>query len=303
MISFQPLELSRRAEYERCLAHAGQRGCACSFVNLYLWGRQQAAFLDGYLVIFSQFGQRSIYPYPVGTGEIRPVIEALMADARERGLLCRLSGLTAADCMQLEELFPGRFRFYPDRDSCDYVYKIEDLATLAGKKFQKKRNHLNKFRQNHPDCHAIALDNSNCDAARVLVDDWYASRLAADPMADFHLEQRAIRRAFAHRQELGLEGIVLEEQGELIALALGSRLSEDTFDIHFEKAREDVDGAYPAVNQAFAAHLLQKYPELNYLNREDDMGIPGLRQAKLSYNPDHLVVKFWARLWEDADED
>lgn len=303
MIDYQPLALSRRAEYDRCLKLADQRGCACTFVNLYLWGRQQAAFLGGYLTVFSQFGQRSIYPYPVGTGDIRPVLEAIIADAGERGILCRLSGLSAEDCMQLEELFPGRFRFYPDRDSCDYVYKIEDLATLKGKKFQKKRNHLNKFRQNHPDCRVLPLDDSNCDAARVLVDDWYAARLSQDPMADFHLEQRAIRRAFAHRKELGLEGVVLEENGELLAMALGSRLSGDTFDIHFEKAREDVDGAYPAINQAFAAHLQTKYPELRYLNREDDMGLPGLRQAKLSYNPDHLVVKFWARLWEDADED
>ncbi len=303
MLDFQPLELARRAEYDRCLSTAGERGCACSFVNLYLWGRQRAAFLEGSLVIFSQFGQRSIYTYPLGTGEVRPVLEAIMADARDRGILCRLTCLTAQDCLQLEELYPGQFRFYPDRDSCDYVYKIEDLAMLKGKKFQKKRNHLNKFRQNHPDCRAVPITDENADAAQALVADWYAARQEMDPMADFHLEQRALRRAFAHRKELGMEGLVLEENGRLLAMAMGSRLTENTYDIHFEKAREDVDGAYPAINQAFAAWLWEKYPELEYLNREDDMGIPGLRQAKLSYNPDHLVVKFWARLWEDADED
>ncbi len=303
MLDFQPLDLARRAEYDRCLSLATQRGCACGFTNLYLWGRQQAAFVDGFLVIFAQFGQRSIYAYPMGTGNIRPVLDAVIADARQRGILCRLASLTDEDCMELEELYPGKFRFYPDRDSCDYVYKIEDLSTLKGKKFQKKRNHLNKFRQNHPDCRALPITDDNLDAVRAFVDDWYAARLAEDPLADFHLEQRAIRRAFAHRQELGLEGLVLEENGELVAMALGSRLSENTFDIHFEKAREDVDGAYPAINQAFAAWLWQQHPELEYLNREDDMGIPGLRQAKLSYNPDHLVVKFWARLWEEHDED
>ncbi len=303
MLDFQPLDLSRREEYDRCLKLAADRGCACGFTNLYLWGRQRAAFVDGFLVIFAQFGQRSIYTYPMGTGDIRPVLEAIIDDAGKRGILCRLTCLTARDSMELEELYPGRFRFYPDRDSCDYVYKIEDLATLKGKKFQKKRNHLNKFRQNHPNCRALPLTDENADAVRGLVDDWYAARLAADPLADFHLEQRAIRRAFAHREALGMEGLVLEENGELLAMTLGSRLSENTYDIHFEKAREDVDGAYPAINQAFAAWLWERHPELEYLNREDDMGIPGLRQAKLSYNPDHLVVKFWARLWEDSDED
>ena len=74
-------------------------------------------------------------------------------------------------------------------------------------------------------------------------------------------------------------------------------------DVQFEKALPDADGAYPAIAQAFAAHLRSKYPQLCFLNREDDMGIPGLRQSKLSYYPHHLVVKFWARLWEDDDED
>ncbi len=303
MLDFQPLELARREEYDRCLAQATERGCACSFNNLFLWGRQRAAFVGGFLVIFAQFGQRSIYTYPMGTGDVGPVLEAIITDARERGILCRLACLTAQDCMDLEERYPGRFRFYPDRDSCDYVYKIEDLAALKGKKFQKKRNHLNKFRQNHPHCRIQSITWENADAAQAFVADWYAARQAADPMADFHLEQRAIRRAFAHRQALGMEGLILEENGAVLAMTLGSRLSPDTFDIHFEKAREDVDGAYPAINQAFAAWLQEKYPELQFLNREDDMGIPGLRQAKLSYNPDHLVVKFWARLWEDSDED
>ena len=89
--------------------------------------------------------------------------------------------------------------------------------------------------------------------------------------------------------------------GKCIAMTLGSRLSADTFDIHFEKALDE--SAYVAINQAFAAYLQEKYPNLRYLDREDDMGIPGLRKAKLSYQPDHLLIKFWARLWEDSDED
>ena len=93
---------------------------------------------------------------------------------------------------------------------------------------------------------------------------------------------------------LGMEGIVLVDEGLPIAFAIGSRLTEDTFDIHFEKALDIADGAYPAVNQGFAAVLREKYPGLRYLNREDDLGIPGLRQAKLSYYPDLLVEKFIA---------
>lgn len=303
MIDFQKIDPARREEYLPYLMADGNRGCEYSFANLCLWGRQRAAFVNGYLVLFSQFGKSSVYPFPVGKGNIHPVLDAIIEDARERGIVCRLSGLDAARCMLLEELYPGRFQFHPDRNNCDYVYEIEDLATLKGRKFQKKRNHLNKFRENHPDCHAVELDETNLDAARDMVAQWYAHRLELDPTADLSLEQRAMRRAFDRMEELGLEGLLLVENGEVLAMTMGSFLSADIFDVHFEKAREDVDGAYNAINQAFAAHLQEKYPQLRWLDREDDMGIPGLRQAKLSYCPDHLVEKFWARLWEADDAD
>ncbi len=303
MIDFQKFDLSRREEYNKFLQNCGQRGCEYSFVNLNIWGRQQVAIQDGFLLLFSQFQRSSVYPFPVGKGDVKKVLDDIIQDAHARGIVCRLSCLTAADCMTLDELYPGKFQIHPDRNGCDYVYKIENLATLAGKKMQKKRNHLNKFRTNHPDCRVLPLDDSTCSAALAMVKKWYAGRQELDPEGDYILEQRAMMRAFCHRQELGLEGLVLEENGEVLAVTMGSRLSEDTFDIHFEKAREDVDGAYAAINQAFAAHLHEKYPQLRYLNREDDMGIPGLRKAKLSYQPDHLVTKFWARLWEEDDED
>ena len=92
------------------------------------------------------------------------------------------------------------------------------------------------------------------------------------------------------------------DEGQILAFTMGSRLDTNLFDVHFEKAREDVDGAYAAINQAFARYLRDKYPQVRYLNREDDLGLEGLRQAKLSYCPAILLEKFWARLWEDEDE-
>ena len=300
MIDFQKFDLSKKADYRQLLMSGGERGCEYSLANLNLWGRQRAAFLDGFLVLFSQFERNSVYPFPVGKGDIKPVLDAIIEDARERGIVCRLTGLTAENTMLLEELYPGKFRFYPDRDGCDYVYRIEDLADLKGRKFQKKRNHLNRFREEHPDCETVPITLQSLPALEEMIAQWYKNR---DDDRDYHLEQYALHRALCHMEELDLEGIMLTENGRILAFSMGSPLSETTFDIHFEKAVEDVDGAYPAINQAFAAHLRKKYPRLEYLDREDDMGIPGLRKAKLSYNPDHLVVKFWARLWEDDDED
>lgn len=301
MIDFQKIDLSKKDLYNRYLMNCGDRGCEYSLVNLRLWGRQRVAFVNDYLVIFSQFERSSVYPFPIGQGDIKPVLDQLIQDARERGLQCRLTSMTPEDCATLEELYPGQFHFHPDREGSNYVYSIDNLADLPGRKYQKKRNHLNKFRLNHPNCQIFPLEEKWMPGIERVITDWYKARYEDDPH-EYHMEQTALRRAFDHREELGLEGLVMVENGTVLAMTMGSRLNGDTFDIHFEKALEDVDGVYAAINQAFAAHLREKYPELRYLNREDDLGIPGLRKAKLSYYPDKLAVKFWADLWEDDDD-
>lgn len=300
MIPFEPLDPEKKAEYDRYLQNDGERGCEYSFVNLYLWGRQKAAFLHDHLAFFSQFNRKSVYLFPVGYGDKRPVLEAVMADAKKRGIPCRFTGLTQDDCALLERLYPGRFRFHFDRDTFDYVYDIHDLADLKGKKFQRKRNHLNRFRDNHPDHVLEPITDENIDQVRQLVQSWYELRMAEDPHADFHMERSAIKKALDHRQILGMEGLLLRVDGKPVAMTMGSRLNDNTFDVHFEKALDIADGAYAAINNGFARYLREKHPDLCFLNREDDMGLPGLRKAKLSYNPDHMIDKSWACLLEDG---
>ena len=302
MIDFHRLtdaDLQKYLEYVPCCE---SRGCEYSFVNLRIWGRQQAAFEDGFLILFSQFDKNSVYPFPLGRGDVKEVLDELIDDARSRGIPFRLSSMTKYQCELVEALYPGKFQFHIDRDSFDYVYRTEDLATLKGKRYQSKRNFVNRFHLNYPDCRFLPLDDSTVDAAKAVADQWMAQRLALDPMADFQLERIALGRAFAHREALRLEGMVLLHEDQPIAMTMASRLCGNTFDIHFEKAVAGFDGAYAAINCAFARYLQEKYPEVEYLNREDDLGIEGLRKAKLSYHPDHLVEKHWARLWEEDDE-
>ena len=299
MIDFQRLTFAQKEEYERILFASGERGCEYSFANLCLWGRQQVAFLHGCAGFFSHFYGRSVYPYPIGPGDRRAVIEAYLADAKERGIPCRITNMTGADRQELESWFPGLFCLRTIRDSFDYVYDINDLADLRGRKFQKKRNHFNRFRAEHPGYEVVPLNACNLGLARHLVDQWYYTRMKADPEGDYLLENIAMARAFQNFTGLGMEGILVLDYGEPLAVTMGSRLSENTFDIHFEKAREDVDGAYNAVNCEFARYLRLKYPGVQFLDREDDMGLEGLRKAKLSYNPHHLIEKHWAYVAED----
>ena len=303
MIDFKPLRLEDKPEVDRFLRSGGERGCEFSFANLYIWGRQTAAVLGGRLVLFSQFNRKSVYPFPVGDGDLKPVVDAVMADAAERGIPCRLTGLVGEEKDLLEALYPGRWQFYCARDSFDYVYDIHALADLQGKKLQKKRNHFHRFQQAHPDYTVQPLTAENTALAEAFAADWYARRLAEDPQADLHLERRALTKALAHREDLGMEGLLLLDGGEVLAMTLGNPLNGDTFDVNFEKARSDVDGAYAAINREFARYLRDRHPELRFLNREEDLGMEGLRRAKLSYKPHHLVEKCWACLEEDSDED
>ena len=161
MINFQYLTLGDRELCQQYLLDGTERGCEYSFANLYLWGRQRYAIVCGQLVLFSQFNRRTVYPFPAGSPDKKCALDTIIADAQERGIPCRITGLNQDNIAYIEETYPGMFRFHCDRDSYDYVYDIHDLADLKGRKYQKKRNHYNRFREHFPYCSAEPLSSEN----------------------------------------------------------------------------------------------------------------------------------------------
>ena len=293
MIPFERLTFDKKPEYDALLRHGAHRGCAFSFANLYLWGRQCAARVGDTLLLFSHFQGKTMYPYPAGPQVSKDTIDLLIADAAERGIPLRLAGLNTQDVEDLEHWYPGRFRFHCGREGHEYVYAIDDLADLKGKKFQPKRNHINRFLAEHPDAVIRPLTAQTLPDAQALADRWYRRRTVEE---DAGMERVALDRAFAHWQELGMEGLVLYVGDQVVAMTMGSFLDDETVDVHFEKADTDYPGSYAVINRAFARHIREKYPAVRFLNREDDMGLEGLRKAKLSYQPHHMVEKCWAHL-------
>ncbi|MBN1242261.1 MAG: DUF2156 domain-containing protein [Spirochaetales bacterium] len=174
------------------------------------------------------------------------------------------------------------YRVVEDRDNFDYLYARTDLAELSGKQYHKKRNLVNAFvnsysREERP------LDDSNASHALDILEAW---RLAKGIDGDY----AAARDALEHREALGLEGRVWYVEGASAAFALGERLAGGSmFAIHFEKAVDSFKGIYQYVNQAFASALPA---EIVTLNREQDLGEEGLRQAKLTYRPNGFVMKY-----------
>ncbi len=302
LIQFRPVRPEDIELYKKYLPDSYSRGCEFSFANLFLWGRQNIAEIHGHIALFSQFNCRSVYPWPVGSGERKAVIDAIIEDARLRGIPCRITGLSPEARKTLEELYPGRFSFHCDEGSFDYVYSIDDLADLKGKKYHSKRNHLYRFYEAFPDWRCEPLSDDNLKDAIDMVEDWYKCRYEENPNSDYQMEQVAISKAFRHYKELEMDGLLLYGGGKVLAVTMGSRLYDGIMDVHFEKARPDAAIAYTAINCEFAKYIRDKYPDIEFLDREEDMGLEGLRKAKKSYKPHHMAEKCWAHLREEGYE-
>ena len=290
MIDFNPITPDDKTAYDTYLFDGKERGCEFSFVNVYSWGQQRMVLLHDHIALFATFYGRSHYPYPLGQGDKKPVLDAILADAKERGISCRITGLLKEDRETLEKLYPGKFCFGFEKDS---------LADLKGRKYHRKRNHFKRFQTAFPDYRVEPLTEDTLPLVFHMIDCWYKQKAYEHPGGNYALEQAALYKTLRHYKELGMEGLLLFHKETLLAVTLGSRVSSDTFDVHFEKARADVEGAYTAINCEFARYIRNKYPEIKYLNREEDMGIPGLRKAKESYFPHHQIEKYRAYPMEE----
>ncbi len=291
MLDFQTITPDLRERIHQNLYLARGHGSEYSFANLFFWGDQKVAFLEGEPVFLSRFGSWYSYLLPQGT-DLPMAISALREDAHERNIPFRLFGLTSREMEQVSLRFPEEFSFRPMRDSFDYVYEIDRLAELHGKKLQAKRNHCNRFEANFPDYEVITLTPELLPQCREMVAQWYRTHEETHPETNFEGEKIALKKAFDHFTALHMEGIILKTREGMVAFSMGNRIRENTFDVNFEKAIGEINGAYPMVNREFARQIRGKYPAVRYLNREDDMGLEGLRRAKESYFPDVLLEKF-----------
>lgn len=298
MIEFNPITIEFKNIYSHFFLDSTERGCETSFANLNIWGFQQYAILNDQLVLFSLYNGHYFYSFPIGNGDKKNVIDSIIADAKERNIPCCIVGLYSDAKETLEKLYPETFNIHSDRDSYDYVYSIDDLADLQGRKYHKKRTHINKFRSSFEKYTLEPLGDNNLPQVRQMLEKWYSDRLADNPDNDYASEQKALYKALEHYNELNMDGLVLSNNHDILAFTLGSQLSDDTFDIHFEKARWDVDGAYTVIASEFAKYIRSKYPYIKFLNREEDMGLEGLRKSKESYYPHHMVEKSRAFLQE-----
>lgn len=189
---------------------------------------------------------------------------------------------------KINALYPNRFTWETSRDDSDYIYEAEKLRTLAGRKMHSKKNHLNAFLKEYAERFIYKrLERNDFDDCIKLAEKWAFSREKDQNLIGESLAIKKVFRNYSKFSKIKVGGIYIDNQLE--AFTFGDYLNPDMALIHIEKANPDIRGLYTAINKFF---LENEFPDVEFVNREDDLGIEGLRAAKLSYKPLKLVDKY-----------
>ena len=295
MIDFKVLELSDREILQPFVSVRGRWISDTNFTNMFMWRYSREisyAIIEGQCVIQTRYPNENPFIfYPLGQGNKKPIIEALLKHYQALNLPLEIHSLQQSECDELVLDFPTSFVFEQVRDRFDYIYHTQELIELAGRKFHKKKNHLNRFYLQYPQTQFESLSLANIDEVIAINNLWYGNANKDDK--GLYFENLGINDALKHFDTLGLRGGLLRIDGEVAAFSFGENLDEDCALIHIEKANTIFNGAYQAINQSLLKNI---FAATQYANREEDLCIEGLRKAKLSYQPAFLLEKYHARL-------
>jgi hypothetical protein len=260
-----------------------------TFTNLFIWRQQyrvKMTRIDGFLCFLSDQGENSFFFPAMGEGNVVECYRVLLQDLKERGAPPKIARVPEGMVLPIDWTTAGMVAEL-DRNQCDYVYLVNDLARLEGRKYHRKRNHIKQFKGKYTHEY-VALTPEWIPECLRLQNDWCDLR-HCDDVPGLANEFVAIKEAFAHFETLKVTGGAILIDGKLEAFTFGEPLNQDTVVIHIEKANPAFDGLYPMINQTFLEHHWAAY---TYVNREQDLGEEGLRKAKESYFPHHLVNKY-----------
>lgn len=295
MITFKDITLEDKEAITSITMNSERKNCDLSFSNLCSWRFMydtKFAIVDGFLLFKFYMNNQLAYMMPVGEGDLKKILEAIIDDAASEGESFLMYGVCNNMKDEIEKLMPGKFDFSSNRDYVDYIYLRTDLAELKGKKFQPKRNHANKFYKTYTDYEYVPITADRISECLRLEEEWCKANDCGQQNG-LGNERKSLTYALNHFDELGLTGGILYVNGKIAAFTFGMPINHETFGVHVEKADTEIEGAYNVINQEFAKHIPEQFV---YLNREEDLGIEGLRKAKLSYQPAILLEKNIARL-------
>ena len=290
---FKPVTLADRAFFEQHYARYPQRHSDNTFTNMVCWNhfaRYTYAFVEKNVILASTIDGVTRFRQPIGPRNpalLKSLIR-LASDVSDNEPIVLIDPDTA---LWMREVCPG-INLVPDRDHYEYVYRSTDLAELPGKNYLTIRRQVNKFRKN---CNHVVepITRENWEEVKRFLIEWceWKGCESGDPVLAH--EKEAVFFAIDHLDELPLRGLVIRVFSKIGAMSLFEPLNADTALVHFEKGLPDCDGIYKAINAETASRLADRFA---FINRESDLGVPGLREAKMRYHPDHMVEVFSMKL-------
>ena len=257
-----------------------------NFTNMFMWSEGGITYdvVEGCLVLFFQGEKRPVSAsYPVGCGDRRKSLAKVCDYIKSEGLTPVFRNLSEEMAEELEGLFPGRFEFVEDRNDADYIYETDKLIHLSGKALHGKKNHFNYFKKTYAYEYKTLTQKDMADCLRVY-DRWVEEK---EDLRWSRGAREATKRLLENFEKLPVRGGGIYIDGELVAFTIGEQVSPDTVLVHVEFAA-DYRGLFNVINSEF---LSREWAGIPYANREEDMGLSGLRQAKLAYRPIRLLTK------------
>lgn len=221
---------------------------------------------------------------PCGAGDFKAAVMDIFEYCEEKGIEPSFTSIAPSNFEKFNEFLD--FDYTESRDYSDYVYRAEDLANLAGRKYHQKRNHISKFKKKYAYCYN-RITEQNIDKVISFFEE-FSNSVETQSFSE-EIERERCWYLLENMKKFGLFGAFLEVDGKVVAFTLGE-IKDDCLYVHVEKANRSYDGSYTVINNDFVKDCLENH-QIQWVNREDDSGDEGLRKAKMSYNPDHLALK------------
>jgi len=292
MTDFKPIEIQDKPLFDEFLSKDPPQVSELTFTNLFTWRHHyRPTWLEWKQCILILFHPQKGPAYglcPFGPGDKESALDFLcrkIAEETAEVRICRLG-----EEFVTNHVDPARYDVVADRNNSDYIYLAKDLINLSGNKYHRKKNHLNQFIRNYT-FEYRALDAELVKRVLGMQEAWCRLRECVEE-PDLLAEDFAVHEALTYFDELGYQGGTIIINSVVEAFSLGEPLNQDTAVIHMEKANPDILGLYAAINQLFC---LNTWSHMTYINREQDMGVEGLRKAKESYYPHHMGNKYTLR--------
>lgn len=289
-MDFRQIKIDDIYKYNSCLT-GDETNSESSFANMYAWRNAMNTMIyfdeDNCYFIYTKRDGRTACCFPRGKNPLMG-IQRLYDYFKNNNISFIMESLTEKEVNFIQDNF-SNITINPDPDLDDYVYSGEKLRSLSGKKLHSKRNHINKFKAMYLNYKYVQITPSYIDRCIEFTDWWLMNKWGSAQSEDYINEMNSVTEFLTNFQFFGLSGGILMCDERIIAFTIGEKLNKNTCVVHVEKADTQYEGAYTMINNLY---ISENWPEIEYVNREEDMGIEGIRKAKNSYYPDIMIKKY-----------